>query len=165
MEEMISAILERSNIENKEKLSLFLSRCIKASPNTARSTYSEHENVLFMTDVFFDELKKITNDVTNEKKFLLGVETLFITLEELGLPVEKQDAFIVYQLKDLGKFKIKDKKLLSDLKGLWGQYKEYTVEESDFMYTIKNLMRMGIVNYRKGNLNLKQSIVISYKND
>jgi hypothetical protein len=163
MQETIENIVEKVSFDKKEKFATFLNRCIMASTDTAKSTYAIHENVLFKTDVFFEGLAKFLNEVTKDKKLPLGVETLAIVFDELGFDLDKEDAFLLYHLRDLGKFKIKDTKLKQELKGLWGQYKEYALDDQDFSHALKALMRIGIIEYRRGNLSLKQQIIISYK--
>ena len=163
MQETIQNIIERVNFEKKDNFSRFLYACIKDSHDTAKSTYAIHNNILFKTAVFFEGLAKVSNEVPKEKKLLLGVETLVIVFDELGIEIEKEDAFILFHLRDLGKFKIKDKKLLAQLKGPWGQYKEFALEDADFSHSLKGLRKAGIINYRKGSVSLEQNIVISYK--
>ena len=77
--------------------------------------------------------------------------------------VEKEDSFIIYHLRNLGKFKIREAKLKEELKGLWGEHKDYVLTDQEFARTLKVLMRMGIIEYRKGNLTLKKEMIIRYK--
>lgn len=164
MQEVIEAILQRVSFEDKDKIKSFLYKCLKVSDDTYRSTYATHDNILFKLDAFFAGLPKIVNHVTKDKKFTLGIETLTIILEELAVEVEKEEVFILFHLKDLGKFSIRDSKLQTELKNVWAQHKEYAVEDQDFMRSIKTLMRLGLIDYRKGNLKNKKSLLVRYKN-
>ena len=158
MREIIQGILEKVELENKETFSKFLYKCIKQS--------KEHTSVtqIFRINLFFAGLEKFANTLPKDKRFLFGVTTLEAILAELGFAIEPEEAFVLYQLRDLGKFKIKDSKLYEQLKAPWGLYKDYALTPQDFTLTIKALRRMALIEYRKGSLNLKENITITYKN-
>jgi len=164
MQEIIKEILERVNFEDKIKVQTFLLRCIQVSSDTFKSTYAIHDNILFKLDTFFKDVHNLVNHVPKNKKLPLGIDTLKIVLEELSLDVDKEEVFILYHLRDLGNFKIRDSKLQTELKSLWGEYKEYAIEDKYFQRSLKHLMRIGLIEYRKGSLRLKKSLVIRYKN-
>jgi hypothetical protein len=167
MNEIIQNIMGKVSFETNEYFSSFLTDCIKVSDDSSKSTYAIYENILFKMDAFQEGMSKYTNKVggiSKEKKFFLTIECLDVTLNELGLEIEKEDAFIIHHLRNLGKFKIREAKLRDQLNGLWGQYKEYALNDQDFSHTIKSLMRMGIIDYRKGNLSLKKNFIIRYRN-
>lgn len=164
MQDTTTRITERVPFEDKEKFTSFINRCIKVSTETSKSTYAIYDNVVFKVDLFYEGLKKILNQFPTEKRAALGIQTITIIFEELYLEVEKEDVFLYYQLKDLGKFKIKDHKLKEDLKILWKTHKEFELNDQEFAYSIKELMRKGIIDYRKGSINLKKSILVRYRN-
>lgn len=163
MQETIQKIVDRAPFENKEKVLSFLNKCIKVSKDSNISTYAIHDNVHFKTYDFFKGLAKLTNDVPKEKRLAIIIDTLNIALSELGIDLDDGEIFIVYHLRDKGKFRMKESKLKDELKGEWGQNKEYALCDLDFSYALKSLMRTGIIEYRKGNLSLKPGFVISYK--
>lgn len=165
MNETIESILKRADFANKEdKLRALLNSCLSVSKDSEKSTYAIHDNVLFKINDFFIGLKKILNSEKKDKAFLLGVDILGIVLDELGYEMDKEDVFIFYHLRDLGKFRLKESKLKDELKVLWRQHKEYQLEDQDFSRSLKYLMRNNLIDYRRGNLWLKLSTVISYKN-
>jgi hypothetical protein len=163
MQEVIQAIVDRVQFENKEKVQSFLNTCIKVSKDSNISTYAVHDNVHFKTYDFFKGLNKLTNDITKDKRLAISVDTLSVALEELGIELDPGEVFIVYHLRDQGKFRMKESKLKEQLKGMWGQNKEYALDDGEFSYALKSLMRKGIIEYRKGNLSLKPGFIISYK--
>lgn len=164
MQDSIEQILERVSFEKKDKLQRILSRSMEISEDSTKRTTALYDNVLFKMEFFLSELEKLLNDVKKVNRFSIGMEILTVILEELGFEFEKEDAFIVYHLRGLGKFKIKDTKLRDQLKGQWGEHKEYILTDQEFSRTLKVLMRMGIIDYRKGNLTLKKEIIVRYKN-
>ncbi len=157
MREIIQGILEKVELDNKEPFSKFLFKCIKQS--------KEHTAVtqIFRITVFFDGIDKFANTLPKDKRFIFGVTTLEAILAQLGFKIEPEEAFVLYYLRELGKFKIKDSKLFEQLKTPWGQYKAYVLTEQDFSLTIRALRRMALIEYRRGSLNLKQNITITYK--
>lgn len=165
MHELLQRIVDRSSIEKKEKFAEYLTKCLKITTDNGNSSHGVHHMVEFKTNLFFESLAKVSNAIPNDKKLLLGVETLKIVLEELGFAVEPEDAFILFHLRALGKFKIKDVKLREQLQGIWPQYKEFTLDEQSFAHAIKTIRRMGLIEYRKGSLTLNQNIVVSFKNE
>lgn len=163
MQETIEAILERVELNKKDNLAKWLGRAISVSDDSTIRTTQTHQNILFKTDVFFEGLNQALNETVKEERLLTGVGLVEIVLDELGFEIEKEDAFIVYHLRDLGKFKITDKKLKEQLKGLWGQHKDYALDDQEFARTLKHLMRMGLLDFRKGNMTMKKSVIIRYK--
>jgi len=163
MQETIEAILERVELNKKDNLAKWLGRAISVSDDSTTRTTQTHQNILFKTDVFFEGLNQALNETVKEERLLTGVGLVEIVLDELGFEIEKEDAFIVYHLRDLGKFKITDKKLKEQLKGLWGQHKDYALDDQEFARTLKHLMRTGLLDFRKGNMTMKKSVIIRYK--
>lgn len=163
MQETIQDIVEKVSFENKDKFSKFLYTCLKISKDNANTSSTIFYHVQLKVNLFFEGLAKLTNSLPKEKKLLLGVETLKIVFETLGFEMDKEEAFIMFHLRDLGKFKVKDTKLREQLEPLWKQYQDYKLNDQDFSHSIKALRRMGLIEYRKGSLNLRQSIEISHK--
>lgn len=163
MQETIQLIAEKIDLDKKENLVKFLVKSIKVSEDSGKRTTATYDNVLFKLGVFLEGLGKCLNNIPAAKRLTIGVDALVITLEELGFEIDKEDAFIIYHLRDLGKFKIRDAKLKEDLKGAWGEHKDYALTDQEFSRTLKVLMRMGLIDYRKGNLTLKKEMIIRYK--
>lgn len=163
MQESIKRIVEKVNFEQKPRFSSFLNKCMKISWDSATNVYSSHENVLFITDVFFEGLSKFSNSLPKDVKISRGVETLLIIFEELGFDIEPEEAFIFFHLRDLGKFKIKEDKLKNELKSLWGIHKDHFLDDSDYKGALKNLIRANLIEYRKGTIGMSKEIIIIYK--
>ena len=154
MQEIIQEITEKSQFTQKDKFAKFLYKCIKISKDYTGSS------VLFKINIFFDSLAKMSNSLPKDQKLLAGVETLSIVFDALGFGIEPEEAFVLYHLRDLGKFKIKESKLKEQLAQPWKQHKEYALNDHDYTLTIKALTRMGLIEHKKGNLNLKLDIII-----
>ncbi len=164
MQEILDTIIEKLPFEKKEKINQLLSRCIKESLDSGKRTTAAYENVVVKVGPLFEAISKFLNDVPTVNKLPFGIESIDIIFNELGLEIDKEDAFLIYHLRDLGKFKIRDSKLKQELDILWKEHTEYILDDQEFSRTMKVLMRMGILDYRKGNLTLKNEIMIRYKN-
>lgn len=163
MQEIVKNILEKVSFEQKSRFSTFLNKSLSISYDTPTNTYSSHENVLFITDVFFQGLSKFSNCLPKDQKVIKGVETLLILFEELGFDISPQEAFIFFHLRSLGKFKIKEDKLKNELKSLWGIHKNFYLDESEFKGCLKHLMKSNLIEYKKGTISIRQEIIIIYK--
>ena len=164
MQEIINTIVEKLPFDKKDKVNQLLCHCIKESLDSGKRTTAEYENVVVKVEPLFQAISKFLNDVPTVNKLTFGVESIDIIFNELGLEIDKEDSFLIYHLRDLGKFKMRDSKLKEELNTLWKEHTEYALTDQEFSRTMKVLMRMGILDYRKGNLTLKNEIMIRYKN-
>lgn len=163
IELVISGIIEKIEFHKKELFLKHLTSCIHRSADSSQSTYAKYDNVVFRIQDFFKGFSPFINEFGKERKLNSGVHALYIILNELGLDVDKAECFLLFHLRDLGKFRMNEEKLKKDLKGLWGTYKEYALSDQDFSYTLKSLKRQKLIDYRKGNLHLSNIAIIRYK--
>jgi hypothetical protein len=163
MQEVIDSIVEKVEIRKKDKFKELLKKCLHESTDTGKVSGSEHPNVVFKQELFLKGFSALINESDKDKNYSLGAESIFKMLEELGLEMEKEECFILHHLRDLGKFRKKDTDLLAELKPLWKQNAEYILEDGEFSYALKSLMRKRFITLRKGNLYLNPNIIIRYK--
>ncbi|MBT7611311.1 MAG: hypothetical protein HN576_16240 [Bacteriovoracaceae bacterium] len=162
MQEIVENILEKIEYENKDKFSALLYKTIE-EVRAGDDPYPLYKEILIRLDLLFAGFSPWINTYGKDKRYESGVEVLCLICEELGIEIEKSEAFILFHLRDKGKFKMKEKKLLDELKPIWGQYKHYKLEGPDFSYALKSLMRNKLINYRKGNLQLNQTVLVRIK--
>ena len=98
-----------------------------------------------------------------EKRYDAGTHALMTILNQLGVDIEKEDCFILFHVRELGKFRIREEKLFKELTELWARYKDYKLEPNDFSYALKDLMRKKLIGYRRGNVTLNESVLIRYR--
>ena len=163
IKEIIHNIAESAKFKNKDAFKEFLAKCIHLSNDSAKSTYAIHENLVFKVDTFFKEFAPFKNEFGKDKIYEAGVEAFNSIFEELGIDLSKEECFLLYHLRDAGKFRIKESVLLEEVKKLWQKYPDYTLGPQDFSYGLKELMRKKLIDYRRGNLYLKPSIIIRYR--
>ena len=163
MKEIIQTIIEKSQFPQADKLEAYLSKCMHVSKDTPKSTYAPEDNVLFKTEVFLKGFKPFENSLGKGHSYAAAAKLLQITLDEIGIDIEPEECFILYHLRDLGKFRLREDKLYDELKPLWVHYHQFKIEKEDFTYTLKQLMRAKFIDYRRGNLWLKPSLLIRYR--
>jgi hypothetical protein len=164
MQETIANIVEKTSITKKDQFELLISKCIKLSESSGKESYSEFPNVVFDMDRLFKGFSPFNNELGKNKKYLAGVETLMIIFEELGIEVEKEECFILFHIRELGKFRIKETKLHEELKKLWSQgYHTFKMDDGEFSYALKSLMRKKLMAYRRGSIHFVPSVLIRYR--
>lgn len=164
MNETIANIVERTSITKKDLFEALISKCIKLSDASGKESYSEFPNVIFDMDRLFKGFSPFNNELGKNKKYLAGVETLMIVFDELGIEIEKEECFILFHIREIGKFRIKEAKLLEELQELWAHgYHDFKLEGGDFSYALKSLMRKKVMAYRRGSINFVPSVLIRYR--
>lgn len=163
MKETIENIMEKIKFSKKQNFETFVSSCLHYSGDSSESTYAVHKNVVFKLDTFFKGFTSFVNEFGKNRKYEAGVHAIKTICDELAVDIDEEECFILFHLRDLGKFRMKESKLLDELKNLWRDYPEYKLDDQDFSYALKSLMRKKFIDYRKGNLHVKSSVIIRYR--
>ncbi len=163
MEEIIANIVEKINFDKKVVLTDLLNKCIRLSTDSGHSSYAVHENIIFKMDLFFKGFPAFIHEFGKDKKYEAGVEALSVITDELGFDIDKSECFILFHLRDQGKFRMKESTLHDQLKIQWNQYKHYALEDQAFSYALKNLMRMKFISYRKRNLHILPTVIVRFR--
>lgn len=163
MEEMIDSIVEKVSFEKKDKFKKLLQESIRIVRKRDKDKEdSPYESVAFKLDVLFQGFSPFINHFGKDKKYESGVEALSAICEVLELGIDRSECFIIFHIRELGKFRMKESTLLEELRPLWSKYKAYKLEGVDFSYSLKNLMKYKFIAYRKGNLHLNSTIMLRY---
>lgn len=110
-----------------------------------------------------DGLGFFANSKGKEHAPKIGADTLLSIAQSLQFEMDPEEAFLLFSLRGLGKFRKKEAELLKDLKGLWKRFPEYELSDQDFSRALKSLMRDKFIQYRKGSIHLNPSFVIRYR--
>lgn len=162
MSNIKAEILDKIDLKKDKALSWLLDDCINT--RTALNTMPGEEGVFeFKYQKFLKEYAASLNGVSKSDFNKTAVDILVTIFDEFDINVSPEEAFIIFNLKDLGKFRTKDKKLLNDLKGFWGTHKEYALEDSDFNETLRELKNVGLIDFRRGAITLPENLVIKLK--
>ena len=118
MEEILESIMDKIEYTDREKFFVLLTKCIMVNNDSGRSTYATQDNLIFHFQSFFKGFSEFVNHFGKDKKYISGVHALTIITDELGYELEPAEAFILYHIRELGKFRLREDKLLSELKAL-----------------------------------------------
>jgi hypothetical protein len=166
MQEVIDNITEKIRFQKKEAFSQFLNKCIhiyKPVKYDEREELRDYKSVVFKLNTFFKNFSPFQSEFGTDKKYEAGVEALYVISDELGIEIDKSECFILFHLRDQGKFKIKEEKLFKELKSLWPHYKEYELADQDFSRALRNLRDERMIDYRKRTLVPCPTVLIRYK--
>jgi len=163
MPEDIENILSHIEFEKKDDFKLLLEKSIHVSTDSSNDELLKNPNIVFKMDAFFKGFPLFINEFGKDKKYEAGVHALMVILDQLGVEIEPQDCFILFHVRDLGKFRIREEKLLKELEELWSRHKDFKLEKNDFSYALKDLMRKKLIGYRRGNITMNPSVLIRYR--
>ena len=164
MEEKFNKIVENISFKKKQLFKIHLDKCLSLYFPEKAEEDPRYTGVIFRIQDFFKGFTPFINEHGKDKKYEAGVEVLNLIFEELELEIDKEECFMIFHLRDLGKFRKKESDFLKELKGLWGTYKDYKLDDLEFSHALRNLRNNKIIKYRKGNLHLNQNIILYYKN-
>jgi len=163
LEEVYANILEKSKFDKVDKFEKLLRSSITEVWDSEKEPDPRFQSVSFKLSTFFEGFSAFQNFYGKEKKYLAGSEALMLICEELQIDVDEKECFILYHIRDLGKFRKRESELLSELNSLWAQFPDYRLEGRFFSMALKNLMRSKLIQYRKGNLHLNPSVLLRYR--
>ncbi len=120
-------------------------------------------SVSFKCQQLLEGLTPFANSKGKEQAYEVGAQTLLTITNALQFELDEEEAFLLFHLRGLGKFRKREAELLKELKKLWESFPDYAMEDRDFSRALKNLMRDKFIQYRKGNIHLNPSFVIRYR--
>lgn len=167
--ESILNIVDAVDFKKRDDLISFLQNCIckfDRKEEEDRESTRPFESVVFKLDYFYKHFSKFHNEFGKDKVYVAAVTILIAIADEIKIELDKYDLFILYHLRNQGKFRLREDKLLEELKKLWAlpQYKEYAINNNqDFAASIRALRDTKAINYRRGNMTLNPSIIIRYR--
>ena len=155
-----SAVLEEVAIKNEVKLSHLLANSIKQIRMI--------NNVMLGTPVlelklqiFLKGIELVLSEVSKKEKMELILKIMVVTFSKIGFEISDKEAFVLYEIRDLGKFRLKDSKLFSDLEKSWNASPDYRVDKSEFKVIINELKNIKFIDTRRGSITLGESIIIN----
>lgn len=164
MPEDIDNIIANIKFEKKEEFKLLLEKSIHVSTDSSNDEILKNPNIIFKMDTFFKGFPLFINEMGKDKKYVAGVHALMTIFEQLGVEIEEQDCFILFHVRNLGKYRIREEKLYQELLDLWASpYKKFKLESLDFSYALKDLMRKKLIGYRRCNITMLPNVLIRYR--
>lgn len=165
MHGIIEKILARLPFEKIDVFKQLLYKCIVIVKDPDEKYELDYIEIGFKIQDFFKGFSPFINHYGKDKKYKAGAEALGVIYDELGIELEPTQCFILFHLRELGKFRAKDSKLILELRPLWGQYKEFKMDDGEYAYALKDMMRKNVINFRRGNITLNPQITNRYTDD
>lgn len=161
--EIVETAMERKLVHNEQKLSRLLTKSFSVVKESIEEKGEDMADVHFKIAPFFKEIDGVMHGVKHSKLYGNAAELLYLLFTKLSVEVEKEELFIWFHFRDLGKFRKKDDKAFEELKGEWGVHKDYKMDRSDFDYALIQLKNHGILNIRRGSITIPETTVFRYK--
>lgn len=162
LEEVYAEIFEKTQFSSHDKFDTLIKSTITRAiiENDRRP---DMISISFKFGTLLAQLNPFASSTGKENTLKLGTETLLAITNALQFELEESEAFLLFQLRQVGKFRKKESDLHNELKKLWKQYPEYEMEDRDFSRSLKNLMREKFIEYRRGNIKINPAFIIRYR--
>ncbi len=154
-----TAVLEEIELKQENKLSHLYTNSLK-SLGMLNNMKLDTPVLEFKLQIFLKGLESVINEVPKKEKMNTIVKIMQITFEKLGYEVEPNEAYVLYQIRDLGRFRLKDDKLWKDLEKSWGEHPQFRFEKSDYKVILNGLKNIRFIDTRRGSITLGENIII-----
>lgn len=157
MERLFENIIERINLKESEYLKNLLKNSIKRFKE-------DKPDIYFGIVTFLQGSSTLRNgSYQNNNKYETELFAFKVVCDELGFALEDEECFVLFHLRNLGKFKIKEDKLLQELKTLWKEYPKYAMEDRELTYSLKELKKLKFISYRRSTIQISNGLSVIYK--
>lgn len=163
LENIIEVAVEQKLCHHEKHLRHLLSNCFSIVSDSVEEKGIEMADVHFNESKFFKDLSKTLNGIKRSDLYRCGAELFCLIFNTLNVEVTKEECFIFFHLRDLGKFRTKEDKVFNELKGEWGIHKDFKLEKEDFEEAVRELKNHGFIGHRRGTITLSESTVFRYK--
>lgn len=165
MDGVIDKLVEAIPVTKKDPLKKLLRKTVRLSKDSTVSTYSIYPNILFLSVEFLKGLTPLLQEFGKNNEYTEASKAFCLICEELGIDIEKEEAFILYHMRNLGKFRTREEDLYKEMIKKWQVYNDFKLDQVDFAHAMKGLMRLDLVHYRRRNISLNTQIIIRYRTE
>ncbi len=163
LEELFSNILEKVDFTAMDKFEALLRKTITRAVLLDHDPKPDITNVSLKLSVLLEGLIPFASSKGKESTLSLGTETFLTITNVLQFELDESEAFLMFHLRRLGKFRKRETDLFNELTPLWKQHPEYEMSKQEFSRALKELMRAKFIQYRRGNILLTPSFIIRYR--
>lgn len=145
------AILEKVEIKNTTGLSSLISQNL-SSQKRLNSMDLDQAVVELKIQHFLRGLRPLVSEY-KAKEGMDAIVTIIRTLfEQWGYEFGPEECFVLYHMKDFGKFRIKDDKFYNDLQTEWSKFNEYRIEKNELKQILTDFKNLKFLEYRRGTI-------------
>jgi hypothetical protein len=161
--EIIEIAMENKLCLNEKKLTRLLNKNFTVVKDTIEDKGEDLADILFTIGPFCKEIDAVMHGVKHSLIYKNAAELLHLLFTKLSVDISKEECFIWFHFRGLGKFRTKEEKAFKELKSEWGMHKDYAMDMSDFEVALRELKNHGILNLRRGAITLPESCVFRFK--
>lgn len=167
MNDKLISIVEKA-VEDKlcfheKHLQRLLNTTVSVVSDSVEEKGQEMADVQFQITKFFKELPKSINGIKRSELYAKGADLLCLIFNTLDVETTKEECFVLFHLRELGKFRTKEDIVFKELKSEWEIHKEYVLDEPDFLEAVRELKNHGLIGHRRGTITLNEATVFRYK--
>lgn len=161
--EIIETAMERKLVHNEKKLTRLLNKNFTVVKDSIEEKGEDLADILFNVGPFFKEIDAVMHGVKHSLLYANAAELFFLIFSKLSIEIEKEELFVWFHFRDLGKFRKKDDKAFEELKSEWGMHKDFKMDRDEYDYALRQLKNHGILNLRRGAVTVPDSCVFRFK--
>jgi hypothetical protein len=163
LQEAIEFALENKYSVQEKHLRQLINNCFTIVKDSADEKGTEMADVQFFVMKFFKELPRTMNGIKRSELYAKGAKLMCLLFNKLDVDVTEKECFVFFHFRELGKFRTKEPKAFNELKSEWGQHKEFSLDEPDFLEAVRELKNHGFIGHRRGAITLNDACVFRYK--
>ena len=153
---MIEQVLNGIVLKNEQKFMSHLNQCL-TSIKRLNSMEVDHAVYELQIQKFLRGLGPLLSEFKNKDRMSIIINLIKNLFAFYEYELEPEECYILYHLKDLGKFRIKDDTLFNDLQKSWKEFPDYELEKSDFKDAVKGLKNVKLIDSRKGSITMSMT--------
>ena len=160
--EIIEIAVESKLTLNEKKLTRLLNKNFTLVKDSAEEKGEDLADILFNIAPFCKEIDAVMHGLKHSVLYKNAAELLHLMFTKLSIDISKEECFIWFHYRGLGKFRTKEEKAFNELKSEWGVHKDYAMDFADFEVAMRELKNHGIINLRRGAITLPDSCVFRF---
>jgi hypothetical protein len=160
---IVETAVEKELCFHEKHLNRLLSQSFHIVDDSVEERGEEMADIHFQISKFLKDLPKSINGIKRSQLYAKGADLLCLILNTLDVEVTKQECFIFFHLRELGKFRTKEDIVFKELKSEWGMHRDYVLELDEFLEAIRELKNHGLIGHKRGTITLNDATVFRYK--
>ena len=156
---MMDEILGDIQLKNQAKFSKLLSQCMVLQ-RMLNSMDLDNPVYEFKIQKFFKELPPLLSEYPRKERMSLILELSQNIFKHFGYELSLSECFVLFELREIGKFRLKDDKFFATLDKSWQEYSDYRLDKDEFKYALKELKNIKLIDLRRGAIMMSPEVVL-----
>lgn len=153
------AILDEVELKNVSALSQLITENLK-NQRELNSMQLDKPVVEFRIQHFLRGLKPLVSEFKKTEAMDAITKIISTLLGQWEYDLSPQECFVLYHIRDLGKFRLKDDKLFAQLQTEWSVHKDYVIDKNELKQILKDFKNIKFIDYRKGTVVFNTTVVL-----